>query len=337
MKKIFLFVIAIILIIPNISFATSGACSSHGGVDCSSGPAYGGKVMCNDGWVNSSVSFSSAQECNTQEADILEIDYEISRIDSQISQLEISRNQAVVNQTEFLAHIGALRTDGNAQGGLNAVSQKYQSQIDLLNIDKDYLNKLKKQYKDELKQIEEQELANVYSCPLNSHTSIIDSTKCDCDSGYQLNPTKDSCIVIPIKTNDEICKTQNGIESHWDGIKKDDGTIYCKCSDGYVIGENKKCISMASRCIERYGKNIYSKGSDCFCSNGYFYDKTSDTCKKDTVKKEIAKEDLQIVPSTPNENIKSMESINWEKEIVNPEPVKKLKWYQKIFNWFKKN
>lgn len=48
---------------PQISFATQGACSYHGGVNCSVGPAFGGKVMCNDGWVNSSVNFSDAMEC----------------------------------------------------------------------------------------------------------------------------------------------------------------------------------------------------------------------------------------------------------------------------------
>ena len=63
MKKI-IFVL-IILIIPSVSFATSGACSSHGGVNCSAGANYAGKVQCNDGWVNSSVYFSDTEECKT--------------------------------------------------------------------------------------------------------------------------------------------------------------------------------------------------------------------------------------------------------------------------------
>jgi len=64
MKKYLL--ISIILIAPNISFATSGACSSHMGVNCSAGPSVYGKVMCNDGWINSSINFSDAIECTTQ-------------------------------------------------------------------------------------------------------------------------------------------------------------------------------------------------------------------------------------------------------------------------------
>ncbi|MGL5830517.1 MAG: S-layer homology domain-containing protein [Candidatus Altimarinota bacterium] len=44
-------------------FATSGACSSHQGVDCSAGPDSDGSVICVDGWLNSSVSYSSIAKC----------------------------------------------------------------------------------------------------------------------------------------------------------------------------------------------------------------------------------------------------------------------------------
>lgn len=58
-----LFALIIFLFLPNISIATSGACSYHGGVNCSYGSTSTGKVMCNDGWTNSSVYFSDAEEC----------------------------------------------------------------------------------------------------------------------------------------------------------------------------------------------------------------------------------------------------------------------------------
>lgn len=44
-------------------FATSGACSYHGGVDCSAGAAADGSVICNDGWTDSSVQYSDMDEC----------------------------------------------------------------------------------------------------------------------------------------------------------------------------------------------------------------------------------------------------------------------------------
>lgn len=36
----------------------SGACSHHGGVDCSAGADSDGSVICSDGWRDSSVSYS---------------------------------------------------------------------------------------------------------------------------------------------------------------------------------------------------------------------------------------------------------------------------------------
>jgi Putative peptidoglycan binding domain len=64
MKKI-LFLLAFSMIIPSVSFATSGACSYHSGVNCSAGASNTGRVQCNDGWINSSVYFYDAQECKT--------------------------------------------------------------------------------------------------------------------------------------------------------------------------------------------------------------------------------------------------------------------------------
>lgn len=56
---------ALILLIsfPISVFATSGACSGHGGVSCGAGIDSDGSVICNDGWRNSSVSYSSMVMC----------------------------------------------------------------------------------------------------------------------------------------------------------------------------------------------------------------------------------------------------------------------------------
>lgn len=67
MKQIYplLFIAALIGIfsVPQLSFATSGACSYHAGVNCVAGPGVYGQVVCNDGWDGSSVSFYSMVEC----------------------------------------------------------------------------------------------------------------------------------------------------------------------------------------------------------------------------------------------------------------------------------
>lgn len=50
-------------IFSNDTLATSGACSYHGGVNCSAGAAYDGHAICNDGTESPSVYFSQMTEC----------------------------------------------------------------------------------------------------------------------------------------------------------------------------------------------------------------------------------------------------------------------------------
>ncbi len=48
----------------NYVLATSGACSYHGGVNCSAGPDYSdGSVICEDGWEDSSTSYWETEMC----------------------------------------------------------------------------------------------------------------------------------------------------------------------------------------------------------------------------------------------------------------------------------
>jgi murein L,D-transpeptidase YcbB/YkuD len=65
MKKISIVIISLFAFsfLSATALATSGACSDHGGVDCSAGAQANGNVVCNDGWTGSSVSYSSMDEC----------------------------------------------------------------------------------------------------------------------------------------------------------------------------------------------------------------------------------------------------------------------------------
>jgi hypothetical protein len=73
------------------------------------------------------------------------------------------------------------------------------------------------------------------SCPANSSESAFDSSKCLCDIGYQLNKKKTSCIKIPSKTNDKLCRAEFGSKSVWDGtyVEDSDNEPYCDCKKGY--------------------------------------------------------------------------------------------------------
>lgn len=63
MKKLLFIIVLFLLNISTPVLATSGACSSHNGVNCGSGPDWDNSVICNDGWSESSVSYISADEC----------------------------------------------------------------------------------------------------------------------------------------------------------------------------------------------------------------------------------------------------------------------------------
>ncbi len=81
------------------------------------------------------------------------------------------------------------------------------------------------------------------SCPTNSHTSLSDSTKCKCDSGYQINSTNDSCILVQVKTNREKCQNTYGINVDWLGGRTPDGLPDCVCKSGYIWNSaNTACI-----------------------------------------------------------------------------------------------
>lgn len=64
MKKLFILFVSAFLLLSGSSaaLATSGACSYHGGVDCTAGADYDGSVICADGWKDSSVSLLSSCE-----------------------------------------------------------------------------------------------------------------------------------------------------------------------------------------------------------------------------------------------------------------------------------
>lgn len=63
MKKLLSLTLVSFLALPAFVFAASGACSGHGGVNCSAGSDSDGSVICMDGWRNSSVSYASMVKC----------------------------------------------------------------------------------------------------------------------------------------------------------------------------------------------------------------------------------------------------------------------------------
>lgn len=114
------------------------------------------------------------------------------------------------------------------------------------------------------------------SCPLNSHTNPSDSTKCLCDTGFQVNVTKDTCVVAPVISNNQACINAYGINSNWDGTKTSDGRLNCGCQSGYGWDSFKtSCVPLPS---QSQGEDTISSTITCsqntwsvknICNAGY--------------------------------------------------------------------
>jgi len=95
------------------------------------------------------------------------------------------------------------------------------------------------------------------NCPLNSHESPSDSTMCTCDTGYQINSAKNACIIIPTKTNNQICQDSFGLNVDWDGTKTNDGQLNCNCKTGYQWnGDRTICVVIPIKTTPPVNVNI---------------------------------------------------------------------------------
>lgn len=178
------------------------------------------------------------------------------------------------------------------------------------------------------------------SCPSNATYT---SSGCVCNSGYITDPTKTYCVAEPKPQPTCPFNSSLGADNQ------------CYCNSGFT-NQNNACIPIVDWCKNTYGPNTYVKEGKCECLEGNYYNEITKKCsvveKTETViQKEISPKvaNTQTI-TTKKTDSKSMvvkqevkkdiiEDKNQESkpEIEKPaETPKKVKWYQKIFNWFKK-
>lgn len=140
MKKIKILILISFLIPINI-YATSGACSYHGGVDCTKKYTQL-KVVCNDGWTDSSVNYSDMQECKLK----LNTCAYPTQTRCDVSSIETQRDNALGSSRAIQGRSGTLGTpfaenqDAKTNeyyspmiSACNAQNTAYQSQLDQYN------------------------------------------------------------------------------------------------------------------------------------------------------------------------------------------------------------
>jgi len=115
--------VLISILIPISTYATSGACSYHGGVDCTKKytQVY---AVCNDGWVNSSVKYSDMQECRLK----LNICIYPTQTRCDVSDIERLRDNELGSNRAINARSGLL---GSSFAGADEddINKKYSDQI----------------------------------------------------------------------------------------------------------------------------------------------------------------------------------------------------------------
>ncbi|MEI6850040.1 MAG: peptidoglycan-binding domain-containing protein, partial [archaeon] len=137
------------------------------------------------------------------------------------------------------------------------------------------------------------------SCPLNSHTSATDSTKCQCDIGFQTNTSKTACEIVPIKTENQSCQDTYGINSYSPTFGK------CGCYAGYQwASDNKSCVLAPIKtneqiCQDSFGLNVIWDGTkntdgtlNCNCKTGFSWKDSNKTSCVVTVNTNSPSSDL---------------------------------------------
>ncbi|MCX6784462.1 MAG: hypothetical protein NTV81_00810 [Candidatus Komeilibacteria bacterium] len=233
MKRVFIISLGFISVFLSLKvvWATSGACSGHGGVSCSAGSDFDGSVICYDGWKNSSVSYKSMVECAQPKDSCSYLNpalyggyptcnisslQELKRIAEQQTEADnIARG--LIGSPDGAAAIRSTQNEyqqkiDSCQAWINsydAAQQSYQKCWSDQSQKIAQQNKIQQEYSQvslnyQQKQTEDQKQINdllliARSCKAKNAYWNLDESKnyyCECGSGYQFNSDQTLCVPI---------------------------------------------------------------------------------------------------------------------------------------------
>lgn len=319
MKKLF-FAAVLTLLMPTTSLAYggSGACSWHGGVNCSAGSSITGSVICRDGWQDSTVSF------NTVCSDSSSRSYCYSASDC--AQLlkpyddQIQKTQA--GQAECIR--GVIDTANQNMDGENKTCdeslQRMSQALQGSNVAADsaygdsMLAPIKSQCDAERQKITSWKDQETRRCEV-TYAQIIDQINIEKAKIIQLNtpqnPFSDqtssmnnpsgsqrqtsTCPADAHKLNGQ-CYCDSGYQPNFFRSACVPITCLpnasivngqCACNAGYVL-KNNQCITYTQDCTATFGDNVVGSAanqpnvSSCGCSAGYRWNDTKTACIANT-------------------------------------------------------
>ncbi|MBU1044618.1 MAG: S-layer homology domain-containing protein [Candidatus Omnitrophica bacterium] len=226
MKKIILgvissslgYLIAVFMLSIPLTVATSGACSSHEGVNCAAGADWDNSVICNDGWRDSSVTYWEHTACDEYlcEGQTVLLEALIMASDWSLGISDLCEELGLTGM-ETLFDCLDLREQ--------EMEWQYQSILDTVN---DYR----------------------YTCYYDADTSLTCGENqyagsdgyCYCSDGYLNYAEYGGCI-----SYDEVCEIIEGREDVYGVYESGVGLNCYWCADGYTYDSTKQdCVSNSS-------------------------------------------------------------------------------------------
>lgn len=233
MRKYLSFVLGLSLLIPiSRVLATSGACSDHGGVNCSAGPSPSGNAICNDGY-ESSTSYSSTDECQGT-----------TTVCHYPTQPTTQSSQYVTDTAEFSTFVVKKYSDGSY--AIFDDNGQYESQGN------SYEFNTIKQYQQLMSELPSLEPGSpsveATSMLIDADQHIGDSIQTSLNTFCSMETQPSTQIYDSIGLHDFITIVEtptafctNAYGPHTQ-IWQSNGTYICGCADGYKAGSNAQCI-----------------------------------------------------------------------------------------------
>ncbi len=308
---------------PQITFATEGTCSWHGGVSCNAGADWDGSTICKDGWRDSSERFYSQQVCTKElyycsqaEASRLNFKYRLDELYQVVSQkcaippelLVSSGDTASQSREKAIKSLELSSQCNSAQGDYNLASNQYDRECYSIG-ESEYYQRMA----EFLAKYQQSQVTQKATCPSNL---VVSGGQCVCPSDLVYNGS--SCV-----TATQSCQSKLGPNSYGDSKQ-------CYCSSGYSYD------SITASCVQ-FGTQI-TKDEQCKklgFGDWYNTEKQScDVCPAGTTKDPKANKcftpPVSIVPSTipapveprtaPLPPSKPKEVIKEKPVVVIPEP-----------------
>lgn len=296
MSKSSLILALLLFAMPSTSFALQGTCSYHGGVNCSAGSDYDGSAICNDGWRDSSESYSDTVACISGVHLCTTAEFNKLENESQLSTIQAKIDTALTKRTGLESELNAVNTkaaalsnqtdSSNSQLRDNAIKSlqlipeinRISSEISLNQTETSgYLNE---------KQSESNRIYKV--CSLMGEDEFRQRI-------YENQLNQIQRITVPVTEN--ICVSRGVPNTHPEGN-------YCICDIGYLQSGNK-CVPLSiESCVALNGTGaIPQQGTNlcqCDTTNGYTPNSSRNGCVSSS-----ATTNSDVVNATPMEQIET--------------------------------